>query len=333
MNGILLTLLWAGHFTICCPFPWLTCTVLSSLVRAVSSYQCLWVKEFSVISKVLMRAATISWMTSLSWNLSLFLTLASEQEFVCWFLDYWLHRWIWCWLLRSPGPMSITAAERQHPHLRINHFCAQKESDDCPTFLFMLCKILLVHPFFCPRCPPWCFLLLFVHSLMRTDPIHTSTHIISSALPSFQGQRTKGTLWSQCQKSSVRRSHFQVTRLNTINSLFVFSTCSISVFCFLQKDLIPIISSSDVHLGQHFPPLWKDCCAVVKSFVVSFIPGAVFEFHVIVCAPVDLGRVGRVSLLMAWCVFSLYSQKLMSVFYGKWFSSQHSFHHNLLSIG
>lgn len=182
-----------------------------------------------------MRAATISWMTLLSWILPLFLTVASEQEFVYWFLDYWLRRWIQCWLLRSQGPMSATAAEQQHPHL--GFLCPEKKSDVCPAILLMVCKILLVHSFFCPRCPPWCFPLLFIHSLMSTDPTHTSTHIIASALPSLQGRQTKRTLWSQCQKSSVRRSHFQVTRLNTINPLFVFSTCSISAFCFHQKDL------------------------------------------------------------------------------------------------
>lgn len=251
-----------------------------------------------------MRAATGSWMASLSWILPLFLTLASEQEFIYWFLDYWLHRWIWCWLLRSPGPTSVTAAERQHPHLGFNHSCDQKESADCPIFLLMLCRILLIHPIFCPHCPPWCVPLLFVHSLMSADPTHTSMHIIASALLSFQGRRTKGTLWPQCQKSSVRRSHFPVTRLNTINPLFVFSECSISVFCFHQKDLIPIISSSAVCLGQCFSLWWKERWPVVKAVVVSLIPGAVFEFHVIVCAPIDLGRVPP---LMAWCVFSRHS--------------------------
>lgn len=61
---------------------------------------------------------------------------------------------------------------------------------------------------------------------MSNDLTHTFTHtctrsraLIASALPSFQGWRTKGTLWPQCQKSSVRRSHLQVTRLNTINPL------------------------------------------------------------------------------------------------------------------
>lgn len=227
-------------------------------VRAIGSYQYLWVKEFSVISKVLMRAATVSWMTSLSWILPLFLTLASEQELVYWFLDYWLHRWIGCWLLRSPGPTSFTAAERQHPHLGFNLFCAQKESDDCPPFLLMLCRILLVHPFFCPRCPP-----LFVHSLMSTDLTHTFTHtcthwrtlahVHARSLPVLcRAFRVANKVWPQCQKSSVRRSHFQVTRLNTINPLFVFSACSKSVFCFHQKDVIPIISSSAVCLGQCF---------------------------------------------------------------------------------
>lgn len=141
---------------------------------------------------------------------------------------------------------------------------------------------------------------------MSTDPTHTSTHIIASAcqcLPSHQGRRTMGTLWSQCQKSSVGRSHFQVTRLNTTNPLFVFSA-AMQLFCFL-------LSPERSHTNNFklccvfrptFPPLRKDCCPVVKSFVVSLIPGAVFEFHVIVCALIDLGRV---SPLMALCVFSL----------------------------
>lgn len=158
-----------------------------------------------------MRAATVSWMTSLSWILPMFLTLASEQELVYWFLDYWLHRWIGCWLLRSPGPTSFTAAERQHPHLGFNLFCAQKESDDCPPFLLMLCRILLVHPFFCPRCPP-----LFVHSLMSTDLTHTFTHtlthtrtrsraLIASALPSFPGGEQSMATVSEvkCQKVTL----------------------------------------------------------------------------------------------------------------------------------
>lgn len=183
-----------------------------------------------------MTAATISWMTSLSWILPLFVTLASEQNVVCWCLDYWLHRWTRLLVATQSRSNERHRGRTQRPHLGFIHFCARKESDGYPGFWLPLCTVLLVHVFPCPRCPPWCSPLTLC-ALPLVDWTNAHVHVtstIAGALPSLEGRRTKGTLWSECQRSGVRRSHFHVTRLNTINPLFVFSARSISAFCFHQ---------------------------------------------------------------------------------------------------
>lgn len=120
-----------------------------------------------------MRAATISWMTLLSWILPLFLTVASEQEFVYWFLDYWLRRWIWCWLLRSQGPTSATAAERQHPHLG----------------------------FLCPE-RKWCLSNVFAHVMQESPRPSLLLSALSSLMFSFTLRPLPDVNWSNAHVHS-----------------------------------------------------------------------------------------------------------------------------------